>query len=159
MDVRRARPEDLEAAGAVTVAAYTPFTLGRTDPYVAKLADAAAREREAQLWVAVDADRVLGSVTWCPPGSSWREIAREHEGEFRMLAVDPAAQGAGVGRALVEQMVTLSVAQGAGAVAISSLRAMAAAHRLYGRLGFTRLPERDWSPVPGVDLIAFRKEL
>ena len=36
---------------------------------------------------------------------------------------------------------------------------MTAAHRVYGRLGFTRLPERDWSPVPGVHLIAFVKEL
>jgi ribosomal protein S18 acetylase RimI-like enzyme len=32
---------------------------------------------------------------------------------------------------------------------------MHAAHRLYERLGFTRVPERDWSPVPGVQLVAY----
>jgi hypothetical protein len=32
---------------------------------------------------------------------------------------------------------------------------MAAAHRLYERLGFTRLPERDWAPLPGVNLMAY----
>jgi hypothetical protein len=32
---------------------------------------------------------------------------------------------------------------------------MRAAHRIYERLGFRRAPDRDWSPVPGVDLIAF----
>jgi hypothetical protein len=42
---------------------------------------------------------------------------------------------------------------------LSSLREMATAHRVYARLGYTRLPERDWEPVPGVHLIAFRKEL
>ena len=36
---------------------------------------------------------------------------------------------------------------------------MRAAHRLYERFGFTRAPERDWSPVPGVDLIAFALNL
>jgi hypothetical protein len=33
---------------------------------------------------------------------------------------------------------------------------MASAHRVYERLGFSRAPERDWQPVPGVDLIAYR---
>ena len=36
---------------------------------------------------------------------------------------------------------------------------MAAAHRLYERLGFTRLPERDWSPLPGVDLLVYALDL
>jgi hypothetical protein len=42
---------------------------------------------------------------------------------------------------------------------LSSLAGMTAAHRLYGRLGYTRLPGRDWSPMPDVHLIAFVKEL
>ncbi len=36
---------------------------------------------------------------------------------------------------------------------------MAAAHRLYERLGFTRLPQRDWAPVPGVDLVVYARYL
>jgi hypothetical protein len=36
---------------------------------------------------------------------------------------------------------------------------MAAAHRLYARLGFVRVPERDWEPVPGVQLLGFRLDL
>jgi ribosomal protein S18 acetylase RimI-like enzyme len=36
---------------------------------------------------------------------------------------------------------------------------MTAAQRLYERLGFTRLPERDWSPVPGIDLLVYTYEL
>jgi hypothetical protein len=36
---------------------------------------------------------------------------------------------------------------------------MTAAHRLYERLGFTRLPGRDWSPVPGVDLLVYGLDL
>jgi hypothetical protein len=36
---------------------------------------------------------------------------------------------------------------------------MTSAHRIYERLGFRRAPERDWSPVPGVDLMAFALRL
>ena len=68
---------------------------GPDDPYVARLRDTAARDRDAELWVAVRATTatLLGCVTFCPPGSPWRELAREDEGEFRMLAVAPGRAG------------------------------------------------------------------
>ncbi len=161
MRLRRATPADHAAAGAVTVAAYADFTLGPDDPYVERLRDAAVRDREAELWVATpdDSDDLLGCVTLCPPGSPWREIARDGEGEFRMLAVAPEARGRGVGEALARSCVDRFRAEGCRAVVLSSLREMAAAHRLYARLGFRRLPERDWSPVPDVHLIAFILDL
>ena len=45
--------------------------------------------------------------------------------------------------------------RGLTSMVLSSSTTMHAAHRLYERLGFTRLPERDWSPVPGVQLVAY----
>jgi hypothetical protein len=36
---------------------------------------------------------------------------------------------------------------------------MTAAHRLYERSGFRRVPERDWTPTPEVPLLAFRLDL
>jgi len=36
---------------------------------------------------------------------------------------------------------------------------MEAAHRFYRGLGFTRDPALDWSPVTGVELVAFRLDL
>ena len=72
-----------------------------------------------------------------------------------MLAVDPSAQGRGVGTALTRHVLDASRSAGKADVVCSSLATMRAAHRIYERLGFRRVPERDWSPVPGVDLIAF----
>lgn len=161
MLVRRARPEDLDAVGEVTVEAYAEFTTGGEDGYVKHLRDAASRHREAELWVATsdDGDTVLGSVTVCPEGSVWREIAEPGEGEFRMLSVAPQARGLGVGTALIALALARFREEGAHAVALSSLDQMTTAHRLYERAGFVRLPERDWSPVAGVSLIAYRLEL
>ncbi len=160
--LRRATPADHEAVAELTVAAYAEFVTGPDDPYLDRLRDAGSRDRDAELWVATPqtaGDDVLGTVTLCPDGSSWREIGRPGEGEFRMLAVAPAAQRLGVGRALVDLVLRRCADDGARAVVLSSLAEMTAAHRIYQRLGFARLPERDWSPSPGVHLVAFCKEL
>lgn len=161
MRLRCATPDDLEAAGEVTVAAYADFTLGPDDPYVARLRDAAARYRNAELWVATpdDSDEVLGSVTVCPPGSPWRELAGPEEGEFRMLSVAPAARRTGVGEALAGLAIERALDHGARAMVLSSLAEMTGAHRLYARLGFERAPARDWQPMPDIRLIAFYKPL
>lgn len=154
MRIRLAGPEDLDAVGEVTVAAFAPHTRGPGDPYVERLRDAATRAAEAELWLAEDDGEVLGTVTTCPPGSPWRELAEDGEGEFRMLAVSPAAQGRGVGDALVRHVLEHYRAGGAHAVVLSSLASQTAAHRLYARHGFTRLPHRDWDPLPDVHLLA-----
>jgi len=163
VEVRRIRPGEHVAAGDVCVAAYDPLLTGAEDDYRDRLHDVATRDAQAEVWVAVESegahDRVVGVVTYCPPGSPWREIGREDEGEFRMLAVDPAAQGSGAGTALARLCEERAREHGATGMALSSLATMAAAHRVYARLGYRRLPERDWQPVPGVHLIVFGKAL
>ena len=159
MEIRRAASEEHAVIGALTVAAYAAFTTGAEDFYVEQLRDAAARDREAELWVAEDDGDVVGTVTIAPEGSPWRELGKPGEGEFRMLAVSPAARGRGVGEALVRHTLDRFRAAGNRRVVLCSLEDMAAAHRIYRRLGFVRAPELDWSPEAGVDLIAFAKEL
>jgi ribosomal protein S18 acetylase RimI-like enzyme len=154
--LRRATPDDHARAGELTVAAYAEFTLGPADPYVERLRDAAARDREAELWIAEDDGRVVGTVTLCPEGSAWRELSGPDEGEFRMLAVAPEARGRGVGEALARMCLDRFRAEGARGVVICSLPEMSAAHRVYARLGFRRVPELDWEPVPGVELHGYR---
>ena len=158
--VRLATEEDLAQVGAVTVEAYREDGyVGDDDDYLAELADAAARARDAELWVAVDDSGVLGSVTFCAAGTPFAELAREGEGEFRMLSVSRRARRRGVAEALVRQCIERSRELGHHALVLCSMREMTDAHRLYRRLGFEADPERDWCPVEGVDLRAFRLPL
>ena len=157
MELRRIRPDEHEAAGDVCVAAYNPLLTRAEDDYRERLHDVATRDAQAEVWVAVVEERVVGVVTYCPPGSPWREIGRRDEGEFRMLAVDPAAQGTGAGTALARLCEERAREDGAAGMALSSLATMTTAHLVYARLGYSREPARDWSPVPGVDLLAFSK--
>lgn len=48
-----------------------------------------------------------------------------------------------------------AAADGFDQVVISSAEWMTTAHRMYRRLGFTRVPERDWWPRPDVHLLAY----
>ncbi len=161
--VRPAHVDELDEVGDLTVAAYdADGFLGPDDPYVARLRDAAARAREAEVYVATLVDlpgQLAGTVTFCPEGSPWSEIAGPGEGEFRMLGVAPPARRRGVAEALVSACLERSRELGYTALVLSSLPQQRSAHRIYGRLDFHRTPDLDWSPVAGVDLLAFRREL
>jgi ribosomal protein S18 acetylase RimI-like enzyme len=154
LEIRHAAPAELDAVGDVCVAAYAPF-LHPGGHYEPVLRDTERRARHAELLVAAEGQRLLGTVTFVPDGGPLGEIATADETEFRMLAVDPAAQGRGVGDALLRHVLEASAARGRAAVVCSSLPTMHAAHRLYERAGFRRVPARDWSPVDGVELLAF----
>ena len=158
-DVETARPEDFPRVAELTVGVYVEG--GFASPgYVDRLADVAGRAREAQLLVARDdAGVVVGSVALVLGGDFGEVTEADDEAAFRMLVVDPAARGCGVGERLVVACLERARAAGKRRMLLSTDPRMTAAHRLYARLGFTRLPERDWSPVPGVDLLVYEREL
>jgi ribosomal protein S18 acetylase RimI-like enzyme len=168
VEIRTILPEEYGEVGRLTAQVYLEDGFLEEDhDYVLELTDTPRRARDAEVWVAVDVSpagtpeggRVLGSVTFCPVGSAYREIARDDEGEFRMLVVSPAARGRGVGRALVELCLRRSRELGYVGIRMSTMERMTAAHRVYERLGFTRAPEDDWSPSPGVTLLAYAAPL
>jgi GNAT superfamily N-acetyltransferase len=162
--VRRATPADYGALGALTVAAYraAPGYVGEPD-YEDELRDVAARAGAAhtEVLVAVAPDgAVVGGVTYAAsPASPQAEFDDPDAAGFRMLAVDPGAQSTGAGAALVAAVVDRARADRRQRVIIHSTPWMTTAHGLYTRRGFTRRPDLDWTPVPGIDLWGFVLEL
>jgi GNAT superfamily N-acetyltransferase len=157
-EIRLAVPDEYDEVGELTVEAYSHDGFVRGE-YAMTLRAAADRAAKAELWVAADASGLLGTVTYCPVGSVYREIGRDDEGEFRMLGVSGRARGLGLGTALTERCIERTRELGHGRLVMSSATYMTTAHRIYERLGFVRMPSRDWSPIPGVDLYAFALEL
>ncbi|NBH02620.1 GNAT family N-acetyltransferase [Amycolatopsis sp. SID8362] len=158
VEIRPPRSEEYAAAGEVTVRAYdVDGHLAGDVGYDAVLRDVARRAEQAEVLVAVDgAGEVLGTVTVVLPGSGFAEISRPGELEFRMLAVAPSARGRGIGEALTKAVLDRARTLGIPKVVLSSVEDMRSAHRLYERLGFARLPERDWRPFPHISLIAYQ---
>ncbi len=159
--VRRPMAAELDAVGEVTVAAYlADGFVSAEHEYVGELRDAVRRDRDAEVWVAVAGGTVLGSVTFCLVGSPYREVAvDDSEAEFRMLSVALAARRRGVARLLALQCLERARELRQTRMVMCSDRRMGSAHALYAGLGFRRLPARDWSPAPGIDLWAFALDL
>lgn len=179
-DIRLIAATEYDTLAEITAQAYLQGGLldfGEQDPYLVRLRDVEHRATTAQVLVAVTnsavaasggeddeaagGERLLGGVTYVPGPGPMADLAREGEAEIRTLAVAPEARGRGVGEALTRACLDRARTAGFRRVVLCSQTRMLAAHRLYERLGFTRTPERDWSPTDKVDtfLIAYALEL
>ncbi|TCJ99334.1 GNAT family N-acetyltransferase [Nocardia alba] len=158
--IRTARPAEYDAVAALTVEVYVgEGYVSDGDDYVRELADVAHRAAEAEVLVAVHDGAVVGSLTVAKPGTPFAEIARPGELEFRMLAVSKRARGLGVGTALVRAVVDAARSGDFDAVALTTMFSMVDAHRIYERLGFVGVPERDWATHDGLQLFVMRLAL
>lgn len=160
--IRPAVERDYDDVRRITRTAYLHGGyVSDEDPYLEILDNVEHRAHHATVWVAELDGRVVGAVALTLPGQAYADIAQAGELEFRMLAVDPAAQGSGVGRAMVQEIISYARSlDGVDAVSLTSGDDMTRAHALYRSFGFVRVPERDWS-VPGYreQLRVFRLDL
>ncbi|MFD6395393.1 GNAT family N-acetyltransferase [Nocardia sp. NPDC060249] len=158
--IRPAHPDEYDAVAALTVEVYVgDGYVPDGDDYVRELADVAHRAAEAEVLVAVHDGEVVGSLTVAKPGTRYAEIAQPGELEFRMLAVSKRARGLGAGTALVRAVVDEARSGGFDAVALTTMFSMVDAHRIYERLGFVGVPERDWATRDGLQLFVMRLAL
>src|SRR5262245_45350945 len=118
--IRPATPADYPAIAALTIAAYRAAGQTEADhPYEKSLADVAARATAGEIFVAADGSgEINGAVLFVLPGTRYSELSSEGEAEFRMLAVAPAAQGRGVGEALVRACLERAREHGCKSVVI-----------------------------------------
>lgn len=159
--IRDARASEYPLVGELRVAAYEALgLLPEGEGYVQTLRGFGFDE-ECTVLVAVDeADGgILGTITLEPFGPS-SELARdETEADLRAFAVAPAAQGRGVGRLLLLAAIEAAAKRGVRRLRLCTRPPMKAAQHLYAQAGFTRTPELDFEPLPGVPLRAYELPL
>ena len=156
--IRPVEPRDYDALGRITLEAYESNCDDLGDDYRDELRDVAGRAAACPVLVAVAPDEgLLGGVAYVPgPDNPMSELERDGEAGIRMLAVDPAAQGLGVGRALTVACLDRAREEGRAGVALYTRPANVPAQRLYLSLGFVRDPDRDWQYARGHWLWAYR---
>lgn len=156
--IRPAVAADADRIGAVTEQAYRAdglLDVAGGEGYAASLRDPTERLRDALVLVAELTGEVVGTVTLVLPGSPMAEVATGDELEVRMLAVAASARRRGVGEALMAAALDHARQHGLAAVVLST-QLGGHARMLYERLGYHRLPERDWV-VEGFELAAYRR--
>ena len=167
VNVRLARDQDKEQARAVLAAAYSEyensFPAENWVLYLADILDLEGRADASELLVAGLDDRILGCVSYFPPGAKAEYPTDAHSehwpaewSAFRLLAVDPSARGKGVGRLLTDACIDRAREQGAPAVGLHTTEPMSVARSMYERLGFERAPRYDFRPGPTILVEAYR---
>ncbi|MDQ0892978.1 GNAT family N-acetyltransferase [Agromyces ramosus] len=143
--VRLMRPDESSAVAALVESAYAAdFEL--SDAYRADIAAVAQRARDHQVWVVTDASSgmPLGTASTPRAGAAISPLARDGELDFRFLGVATEARRRGIGELLVRHVLRLARLRGLERVVLNTGPDMVAAQRLYERLGFERLHEREF---------------
>jgi GNAT superfamily N-acetyltransferase len=164
MEIRDVRPDEYEEAGRVTALAYREYAPPESkgwQEYLEQIADVAGRAERTPVLVAVEDGRIVGTAT-----VEIDDVIEVHEadrllpeeGGLRMLGIDPAYRGRGIGRALVEASRERIRASGKTVMALRTTAPMTTAQALYTSLGFVRDPSRDWADET-VSLMFYRLSL
>lgn len=159
--IREARPDEHAAVGELRVSAYRALGLLPDGSAYAKTLRGFGFGGDCTVLVAVDeADNgLIGTVT-LEPFDSASELAQDDtEADVRAFAVAAQAQGKGVGRQLLLAAIEYAEKQGLRRLRLCTQPAMLAAQHLYTATGFSRTPELDFSPVPGLMLRAYELDL
>lgn len=141
---------DRDAVNAVARAAFAQYE-GVYDDWpgfidgIGRMADLSAH---ADLLVAEHEGRVVGAVAHVGPGRPRSAVFPDAWSVIRMLVVDPAARGQGIGRQLVAGCLRRALEAAAPAVGLHTSPVMASALRMYEAAGFVR--DRDLDPIRGV---------
>ena len=153
--IRQARADEYAALGKLLVAAYAALP-GMPSPrqqpdYYAMLENVAARAAKPALRVFVATDaagHLLGSVDFIDDmaqyGSGGTASSVTNAVGIRLLAVNHAARGKGVGKALTQFCIERARELGKARIVLHTTRAMQTAWAMYERLGFVRFPEIDF---------------
>jgi ribosomal protein S18 acetylase RimI-like enzyme len=157
MEIREATPDEHELAGRITADAYRGLV--RDEAYLARIADVADRAHRTVVLVAVEDGAIVGSLTL--------ELARRinadddpleaHRAHIRMLGVDPAAQGRGIGKALMRAAESRARAAGKTEMTLHTTQKMTAAQAMYASLGYHRTEDEVFPD--GFVLLGYRKVL
>jgi ribosomal protein S18 acetylase RimI-like enzyme len=162
IETRLATPHEYDEAGRVTALAYAEF-VGPGEhawaEYVDEIADVRSRADVAEVIVALDEGRIVGSATLelgdridadDPP-------LGPDEAHIRMLGVDPEARGRGVARALMDACFATAREAGRSRMTLYTTLRMHAAQTMYASMGFTRLEDRVF-PV-GFVLLSYERPI
>jgi GNAT superfamily N-acetyltransferase len=140
--VRAGRPSDGLALRGIERSAGERFRdVGLpdvADAEPASVEELARRAAEGRSWVAVDGDG-------CPVGYVLVEVV-DGNAHIEQVSVDPAHQGRGVGRTLIEQVRTWAVDGDLPAITLTTFRDVPWNAPLYEHLGFRVLDEEEIGP-------------
>lgn len=138
IQIRDFRADDAGRVNAVAVAAFQQFSGDYADWPAMLAAVSRMSEIEGDLIVAERHGLVIGAVAYVGPGVRKLSYFDQSWPIIRMLVVDPASRGLGVGKALTEDCIRRAQRDDAPVIALHTTPIMTVALPMYLRMGFER---------------------
>ena len=147
LSVRKAEPQDVARLTAIAAAAYSPYVARIGRPPAPLTADYAAAVAREEVWVALRDGAVVGLLVL---------VAEPDHLLLENVAVDPAAQGSGVGTFLLGVAESQALQLGRPEIRLYTNAAMTENLAYYPRRGYV---ETHRGRQDGFDRVYFSKPL
>ena len=159
--IRDFEPDDRDAVNRIALTAFTQYRDRFDDwpAFAAWLANTAHLAAHLELIVATWDEAVVGAVGYTRPDQPKIEHLPAEHAAIRMLVVDPAARGKGIGRALTDECLRRAERDGSAAIALHTSTFMDVALPMYRRLGFVEVPTATPLTVHGAPYGVYLKTL
>ncbi len=159
---RDARIDELDSVSKLLEESYREYSslvpVEAWEPYRQDILDVRGRLRDSDLIVAELDGNLVGAVTLYLHGSPSLPWPEGWAG-IRLLGVLPGVRKKGVGVALMNECVRRCRDAGLKTIGLHTTTAMAVARRLYERMGFVRVPQYDFAPEDGDEVIVMAYRL
>lgn len=166
--IRSSKPGEFGEVGQLMVSVYSAlegFPQPSEQPkYYEMLANVGdfVKKRGTELLVAEAEGKILGAVVYFDDmqnyGSGGMAIHEKNASGFRLLAVDPAARGKGIGKMLVEACIRKAKEKGHNQVILHTTKSMQTAWKMYEAMGFRRSTDLDFMQGT-LEVFGFRMNL
>ncbi len=166
--IREAKEHEFETIGSLMVAVYSNLD-GFFDPeeqpkYYQMLQNVGelTKQPHTKLYVAVVKEQIAGAVIYFSDmsvyGSGGTATQIKNASGFRLLAVDSAFRGQGIGNIMINACINQAKADQNQQMIIHTTEAMKIAWGMYERIGFERYVDIDFSQQ-GFPVYGFKLEL
>jgi predicted N-acetyltransferase YhbS len=157
--LRNYRDADAPAVNELAVAAFEQFRSEYSDwpAMMSAIGRMSALAEIGEIVVAQREQRIIGAVAYIPAGLPKADFFDQSWPIIRMLVVDPAFRGDGVGRALTEECLNRARRDGSAVIALHTSPIMKVALPMYLRMGFRLV--KDAPPLHGVPYAVYLKHL
>jgi len=154
-NIREALSHEHESLGQIMVKVYSQldgFPSPEEQPqYYHKLANIGdlTKKPSTKIIVAISPEeQIMGGLVYFSDmkyyGSGGTATSQPHACGFRLLAVDAAARGLGIGKALTQYCLDLAKEENQKEMIIHSTKSMQVAWKMYEKIGFIRSEDLDF---------------
>jgi GNAT superfamily N-acetyltransferase len=157
--LRNYESADAENLNRIAVSAFDQFRHHYEDwpAMLAGLSKTSALSASGEIIIAEFQDKFAGAVAYFGPNSQKAGFFDQRWPIIRMLVVDPAFRGKGIGRALSDECIARARRDGSPIIALHTSPIMSVALPMYLKMGFAKA--YDAPPIFGVAYAVYTKAL